>query len=458
MQLAGTTPIDIEAGLRRPDGRSSRLRLPAEIAAYRLLTRLARPMAGVVLDARARRGKEEPARRGERLGIASAMRPPGALAWVHAASVGEASAVLPLMAELARRRSDVALLLTTGTVTSARFVAGRLPPDAVHQYVPLDAPALVTRFLDHWRPDVCVLTEQEVWPNLVVETHRRAVPIVLVNARMSERSFDRWSRRPRVARALLGRLEAVLAQNEAMAVRFAALGAPGVTVTGNLKVDAPPPRVDEARRAALEQALAGRPRLLAASTHEGEETVVAAAHRLLAGRLPGLCTILAPRHPERGPALAAALAAAGHAVARRSLGELPAAATDIYLADTIGELGTLYASCPVAFVGGSLVDRGGQNPIEAVRHGAAVLTGPSRHNFEDAYRALLSGGAASEVASAADIAARAAALIGDPGELAAVRLLASRALEGLAGALERTLATLLPLLPPAAGEAARGTA
>ena len=425
-----------------------------QLVGYRVVTRLARPLAGLVLGARARRGKEETARRGERLGRASLPRPAGPLVWVHAASVGEASSIMPLLAVLAERRPLTALLVTTGTVTSARFVASRLPAGAVHQYVPLDSPAFVGRFLGHWRPSVAVLTEQEVWPNLVVETHARAIPIALVNGRMSDRSFERWRKSPRMAEALFGRLAVVLTQNEALARRFASLGARRTVDAGNLKIDAPPPRIDPAALRALEEALAGRPRLVAASTHDGEEAVVAGAHRLLAGRIPGLCTIIAPRHPDRGGAIAARLAAQGFRVARRAEGGLPADGVEVYVADTIGELGTFYASTPVAFVGGSLVPRGGQNPIEAVRHGAAVLTGPSWYNFEDCYRVLIDAGAASEVRSAEEIAVRAAALLGDPAELAAVRARATRAIDQLGGALERTVAALLPLLPAEPAEPA----
>lgn len=432
------------------------IRPPAslQLVGYRVVTRLARPLAGLVLGARARRGKEETSRRGERLGRASLPRPAGPLAWVHAASVGEASSVMPLLAVLAERRPHTAILVTTGTVTSARFVASRLPPGTMHQYVPLDSPAFVGRFLDYWRPSVAVLTEQEVWPNLVVETHGRGIPIALVNGRMSERSFERWQRSPRMAEALFGRLAVVLTQNETLARRFAALGARRTVDAGNLKIDAPPPPIDAAALRALEAALGGRPRIVAASTHDGEEMVVAGAHHALAGRFPGLCTIMAPRHPDRGSGLAGALAAQGFRVARRSQGELPAPGVDVYVADTIGELGTFYASTPVAFVGGSLVPRGGQNPIEAVRHGAAVLTGPSWYNFEDCYRALIDAGGAGEVRSSAEIAARASALLGDPAELAGVRARATRAIDELSGALERTITALLPLLPAEPAEPA----
>ena len=455
--MEGPAPIKALSTVPTADASSSRLPAPSpiELAAYRLLTRLARPLAGLVLAFRARRGKEDPTRQRERVGFASTARPAGLLVWVHAASVGEASAILPLLSALVERRLDVHVLLTTGTVTSTRFVANRLPSRVVHQLVPLDSPTFVARFLDHWRPCLAVLTEQEVWPNLILQTHARGIPLTLVNARMSERSFGRWQTRSNVARALFSRLTLVMAQNELLASRFTKLGAPHAIVAGNLKIDAPPPPVDEAAFRVLDTALAGRPRLVAASTHDGEEMIVAAAHRQLARRLDGFCTIIAPRHPHRGPSIAEALAAEGFRVARRSLGELPGPTTDIYVADTIGELGTLYVLTSVAFIGGSLVARGGQNPIEAVRHGAAVLTGPSCFNFEDATRVLLEGGGATRVASADDIAQRTAELLGDPAGLADTRERALRALDTLSGALERTLTALLPLVPQLVEDATR---
>jgi 3-deoxy-D-manno-octulosonic-acid transferase len=319
----------------------------------------------------------------------------------------------------------------------------------------LDSPRFAARFLSHWRPSLAIFTEQEVWPNLIQGTSDRGIPLVLANARMSDRSYERWHRRASIADALFSRFNLVLAQNDVLAGRFAALGARRSEAVGNLKIDAPPPRVDQAAKLALDAALAGRPRLVAASTHAGEEEIVAAAHRELARRLEGFCTILAPRHPERGPAIAEMLKLQGFRVAQRSLGQLPSADTDIYVADTIGELGTLYASAPIAFIGGSLVPHGGQNPIEAIRHGVAVMTGPSRTNFADSYGALLAAEGAMEVRTADEIAGCAAALLADPSALDQVRARATEALAALSGALERTVAALLALLPAAAGDAGR---
>lgn len=417
------------------------------LRSYRAATRLLRPAASLLLGARERRGKEETGRRNERLGIAVIPRPEGTLAWIHAASVGELNAVLPLADALRSAHPGLRCLFTTGTVTSARIADRRLHADDIHQYVPLDAPRFVARFLDHWRPDVALLTESEIWPNMILECAARSVPLALLNARMSPRSFERWRRRPAIARPLFGRFDLVLAQNEEMASRFRDVGAPHVLVSGNLKIDSPPPPVDEVQRARLQQALAGRPFYVAASTHEGEEAIIAAAHRILARHHDRVCTIVAPRHPERGIGIAEMMKAQGLATALRSAGELPTAETNVYIADTIGELGTLYALSPVAFVGGSLIPRGGQNPIEAVRHGAVVVTGPHWSNFSDSYATLSTFHAVVRVEDAETLAACVGKLLDDPAELARVRAAARAALEQLSGALHRSVVELGELLP-----------
>jgi 3-deoxy-D-manno-octulosonic-acid transferase len=410
--------------------------------------------AGLALAWRQRQGKEDPARRDERLGIGGTPRPDGPLAWFHAASIGETNAVLPVIRALGVRRPDLRLLLTTGTVTSADLAKERLPEGAIHQYVPLDVPAYVARFLDHWQPDLALFTESEIWPSLILDASRRGIPICLLNARLSPRSFARWRRRPDVARPLFERLDLVLAQNEKLARRFAELGARHALSVGNLKIDAPAPPINPSALAALRTAIDGRPLLIAASTHSGEDEVIASAHGLLAAQRHGFMTIIAPRHPDRGPSIVDMLRARGLGATLRSKGALPDRTSDIYVADTIGELGTLYALGPLAFVGGSLVEHGGQNPIEAVRHGAAVLTGPHWHNFHDEYRAMLRYKGALEVRSASDLAEAVGRLMSSPAELDAMRAGARTALESLSGALERTLDAIFPHLPE---ERARAT-
>jgi 3-deoxy-D-manno-octulosonic-acid transferase len=263
---------------------------------------------------------------------------------------------------------------------------------------------------------------------------------------MSERSYKRWRRFPGISEPLFSRFSVVLTQNERLARRFRALGARRALAVGNLKIDAPPPPVDAAKAALLKEALGGRPHLVAASTHDGEDETLAAAHLALARELSGFCTIVVPRHPERGEKVAALFAQSGLSVARRSQGALPLCGTSVYVADTLGELGTFYAVSGLAFIGGSLVARGGQNPVEAVRHGCAVLSGPHVENFGDAYRALLRHKAVRIVRSGEELAGTALSLLEDGNELQSMRRAAEAALASLSGALERTVEALAPLV------------
>ncbi|MEZ5923772.1 MAG: glycosyltransferase N-terminal domain-containing protein [Hyphomicrobiaceae bacterium] len=448
--------LEVEAGLSAATKEAYRLADadPARIAvgdvrktgswlpAYRGLTRALTPVGPAILTWRTRRGKEDPLRRGERLGIASMPRPPGKLIWMHAASVGETNAVLPLVHGLANRHPSLTTLLTTGTVTSARLAAERLPARALHQFVPLDAPRYVERFLAHWKPDLAVFVESEIWPNLVLETERRGTPLVLANARMSKRSFQGWKRRRNMARTLFGAFDLVLAQNDTLARRFSRLGAPRVVAVGNLKIDAPPPPVDDIALQRLRVAIADRPLFLAASTHPGEEQEIAEAYRLSLARLPRLVAIIVPRHPERGPSIARRLAAEGFRVALRSEGELPGPAHQIYVADTLGELGTFYRLSPISFIGGSLIPHGGQNPIEATKLGSVCLTGPHWENFKDAFGALIKADGAREIASAEALSAAIWTLTQDADERRTMQRRAEAALGTLAGALNRTLELL----------------
>jgi 3-deoxy-D-manno-octulosonic-acid transferase len=418
------------------------------LKAYRAFTRLAAPFTPLFLGWRTRRGKEERERSSERYGVASAPRPKGFLVWFHAASVGEVNAALPVIEAIAAARPDLHLLLTTATVTSARLGRARLPRGVVHQYVPFDNQTFVQRFLGHWRPDLAVLVESEIWPNLVLETKALDIPLLLINGRMSSASFKRWRRRPGLSRPLFSAFDLVLAQNDSLAERFAQLGVPRTLHVGNLKADAPPPPVDLAGRRKLDTALQGRSVWLAASTHPGEDEIVAAAHREMKLARPDLLTIIVPRHPERGKLIAEQFKASGFAVTLRSEGQLPGPQTDLYVADTIGELGLFYALAPVAFVGGSIADKGGQNPVEPVKLGAAVLTGPSRHNFGDSYTELLRAGGCKEVADAPGLAAAALDLLDDANARRAMTERASRTIAAMGGALPRTLAALEAYLPP----------
>jgi 3-deoxy-D-manno-octulosonic-acid transferase len=413
------------------------------------------PVLPAYLRRRAARGKEIAARLPERRGE-GAERPPGRLLWLHAASVGETLSVLPLLQALAARAPDLALLVTTGTVTAAGLLRQRLDPAlagrVIHRFVPLDVPAWAARFLEGWRPDAGVFVESELWPNLIAAARRRGIPLALVNARLSERSARRWRHARGLARDLLGGFRLVLAQSEGDAARLRALGAEGARCPGNLKEAAPPLPADPAALAALRGMLEGRRVFLAASTHPGEEAMVVAAHRALAPRHPGLLSIIAPRHPERGPAVAAE--AAGLPVVRRAAGGVPEREIEVYVADTLGELGLFYRLAELCLVGGSLVPHGGQNPLEPARLGCPILLGPHCWNFTDAVARLLAAGGARRVEGpdlAAALAATAGAVLSNPDCGKAMAKAAAATVAPQAGLPGRLAEALLELLP---GEAA----
>lgn len=419
-------------------------RLPLTLRTYRALTTAATPFARLWLANRLRKGKEMAARLPERRGEAGRSRPPGPLVWAHGASVGELVAILPLLDRI--RSHGFHVLVTTGTVTSARLAERRLPPGAFHQFVPLDSPHYAARFLDHWRPSLALFAESDLWPNLILSTADRDIPLILVNGRLSERSFNRWQRAPTTIAALLSRFDLCLAQSLPDAERYGALGAPRVVTTGNLKLDVPAPPADPQKLAALRAAVQGRPVIAAASTHAGEEAIVIEAHRRLREAFPNLLTVLAPRHPERGAGIVDIAAALGLTAVMRSRGHLPDRGTDVYVADTIGELGLVYRIAPIVFMGGSLVRHGGQNPIEAAKLGAAILHGPHVWNFGDIYAALNRSHGAETIGDAGRLAACIAAWLDDARARKAAAEAAQKTIARLGGAFDRTFGALEPYL------------
>jgi len=418
--------------------------LPLTLHAYRLLTAAATPLAPALMSHRLKRGKELAARLNERYGESALARPPGPLVWVHGASVGELLSVIPLIERIGEK--GFAVLCTSGTVTSANLAAQRLPKGAIHQFVILDTPRFVKRFFDHWQPDLALFVESDLWPNLIVTSAERGIPLVLINGRLSEGSFNRWRRLPNTIAALLRRFDLCLAQSAAHAERYRALGAPRVATTGNLKFDVPEPPADAGKLAQLRAAVAERTVLAGASTHAGEESMLIEAHRRLRGAFPRLLTIIVPRHPERGPSILDIAAAAELKAAMRSRGELPRADTDVYIADTLGELGLIYRLAPIVFVGGSLVRHGGQNPIEPVKLGAAILHGPNVWNFAEVYAALDAVHGAEEVSGVESFALRAGAWLKDARARGAVIAAAGASVAAFGGGLERTLTALEPHL------------
>lgn len=386
-------------------------------AAWHAGASLLAPGAAGLLRRRAANGKEVSARLPERRGLDATRRPPGPLIWVHAASVGEAVSVLPVLDHL---QGATTVLMTTGTVTSAQLVAARAP-GVIHRFAPWDVPRWVDRFLDHWRPDAAAFVESELWPNTLAACARRGTRLLLLNARLSARSARAWGWAPGLARRTLGAFHRVHAQSSGDAARLSALGARDVRADGDLKFAAPPLPSPPGAVEALQAALAGRPAWLAASTHEGEEAVIREAAHALRAAHPGLLTVVVPRHPARGPAASAALADAP----LRSHGATPGSDDAFYVADTLGELGTFYRAIPVVLMGKTLLPPGGgHNPLEPARLGCALAAGPHAANFAVATDALLHAGAMTTVADAAALASWVDRMLSDP---------AARAAAGAAG-------------------------
>jgi 3-deoxy-D-manno-octulosonic-acid transferase len=417
-------------------------RLPLSLRTYRAVTGAVTSLAPYLAKRRLGRGKEHPERFAERFGESRLERPPGPLVWIHGASVGEFVAALPLIERIAA--SGFKVLVTTGTVTSAEIAARRLSAGIIHQFFPYDVPAFVARFLDHWRPAMALFVESDLWPNMILGCHSRGVPLIVVNGRLSERSFRHWRYMPRTIETLFRRIDLCLARTTVDAERFEALGAPRITTTGNLKLDVPALPVDEAKLSALRTALAGRPIITASSTHPGEEAAMIEVHRRLKNSFPSLATIIVPRHPERGDGIMSAIAATGLSAAQRSRGQLPTARTDIYLCDTVGELGIIYRLAPIVFMGGSLIPHGGQNPIEPIKLGAAILHGPHVGNFKDLYATLDQHHGAELVEDPGRLALRIGAWLKDRNELDRVIASGGKTVDLLGGALDRTFSALEP--------------
>lgn len=411
---------------------------------YRKLSEIAAPFVPLLIRRRLKRFKEDPARAGERRGITTLERPPGPLVWIHGASVGEVLAAAALIERL--RAYGIRVLVTSGTVTSAAIVSKRFPPDIIHQYIPYDTPRFVARFLDHWQPSLALFIESDLWPNLILSAANRRLPMVLINGRMSHRSYARWTKLSGTIAAMLSRFDICLAQSAMDAERFAALGSHTVITTGNLKLDVPAPPADPAKLEKLMAMTRGRRVIVASSTHPGEEEIVLAAHRSLAGFFPGLLTVIVPRHANRGEAIARMIEASGVTVALRSRGELPTAVTDIYVADTMGELGLFYRLAPVVFMGGSLVPHGGQNPIEAIKLGAAIVHGPHVFNFTDIYDALDRADGAKLADTQEELVKQLGQLLSYPAVRQASVDVGLDVVAELGGALDRTMSALQPYL------------
>src|SRR5215471_3634579 len=408
---------------------------PLGLRAYRAATAVAAPVVPLFLRRRTLLGKEHPTRRGERFGLAQLRRPDGPLVWVHGASVGECIAALPIIeALIAEKKANV--LVTSGTVASATLMQTRLPASAIHQFVPVDTPQATSRFISHWRPDIGLFVDSDLWPNLIVGAHASGTKLILVNARISERSFRTWLWAPKSARALLAAFDICLAQSDEFALRFRKLGCGDVRVTSSLKADAPPLQADANALAQIRDAIGKRPVFVAAQTHPGEDETILPAHDRLRAEFPELLTIIVPRHIERGSDIA--MLCGDRPARQRSKGELPAKDTSVYVADTMNELGLFYRLGGFAFVGGTLVPIGGHNPLEPARLHRAVLAGPHVANSRISYEAIFAAQGEGLVSSAGDIVAMARKLLAHPDEAARLGDAAASAASQLGGAVRQT--------------------
>lgn len=388
-----------------------------------------------------------PARRRERLGHATLPRPEGRLIWFHAASVGESLSVLALARRMLDRDETAHVLITSGTASSAEVLDRRMPAGCVHQFAPLDRRDALKRFLAHWRPDAAIFVESELWPQMLVMAHQAGVPLALVNARMSTASLKNWQRFDTTARFLMGLFTTIRTQDQRTLDGVIGLGAdPERVMLGpNLKAMSDPLPVDEFAYSRIEDAYSGMV-WVAASTHPGEEEKVIDAQIRLADMVRGVRLILVPRHPERAAEIAAMVEAKELTCTRRSQSADPGDC-EVYIADTLGEMGLWYQLASVVFLGGSFGRAGGHNPYEPAQMNCALISGRRVANFTDVYEAFTEAGAVRMVKNAKELAAAVALLLTDleeqRGQKSVAQSLARSQLaqlDDLAEDLERALA------------------
>ena len=336
------------------------------------------------VNKRKQNGKEDVNRFNERIGRPQMARPEGKLFWLHGASVGESVSMLPLINKILETYPDAHVMVTTGTVTSADVMQKRLPERAFHQFIPIDNPIFTNRFVKYWHPDVALWFESELWPAVLSSIKRKNIPLILINGRISNKTFKRWQQFDFICKELLNCFTFCLGQSDEDAYRLRVLGAKDATCLGNLKYAGLPLPIDEKSKAELLKQFGKRPLWLASSTHDDEEIRIAKVHKKLKEKFPNLLTIIAPRHPNRGEDIAKEINKIGLTTALRSNKEKVTPETDIYVANTIGEMGLWYDLSKIVFIGGSLIPHGGQNFIEPSRVRDAVIVGPHMHNFTDA--------------------------------------------------------------------------
>lgn len=415
------------------------------LSGYRIAGVAAYPFARPYLSYRAAKGKEDKRRRLERFGYSSAERPRGPLVWFHAASVGETLALIPLIREI--RKRDIHVLLTTGTVTSAELSRTRLGDDVIHQYVPLDIKISVNRFLNYWTPDAAITAESEIWPVTMMELERRHIPQIRVNARVSDRSFDRWKNHSDFAEALFSKLALVVAQSDMDAERFRDLGSWPVVISGNLKGDTDPPPFDQSVLDHYRRQIGNRKTWAAISSFDGEEKAAATVHSAIKSR-DGQLTIIVPRHPERADEIETMLKGMNLTVARRSRNDAITPETDIFLGDSIGEMGLYLRLTELAFVGRSLTAEGGQNPLEPAMVGCAVLSGAHVQNFREAYQKLLRSGGGRIIRDVEMLAKAVHYLLVNDNERYKMIDAGGKVIQEMRGALSLTVKALEPYINP----------
>lgn len=417
------------------------------LSLYRRLMSAMHGFAPGLLKKRATQGKEDVARLNERLGRTDYVRPEGPVVWFHGVSVGESLSALPLIETVRRERPDITVLVTTGTTTSAEILAKRLPAGAIHQYAPVDTPQAVTAFLDHWRPSLAVFIESDIWPTLLRTLAERSIAHVLLSARITAKTFRGWTMFSASIKRLLGGYALVMAQDAASEERLRAIGVvPGARA--NLKTLGAPLPVSEASLAAMQSILGTRRVILAASTHYGEDSIIA---KTLEGRVrDGDLLILVPRHPIKAGEIRLDLEALGLHVAQRSLKDPLTEATHVYLADTLGELGLFFSLAHIVIMGGSLLSGiGGHNPLEAARLGKAVITGPDIANWQGIFDDLLDAGAAFRVMGPEELGFMVNQLADHPAAMTAADQAAVEVSRREAGTLDIVWHALAPLLPGA---------
>ncbi len=415
---------------------------------YKIITSVLSPLVGLWLRIRLLKGKESKERFRERFGFTKIPRPKGTLVWMHAASVGEANSVLLLIEQLQSHFPDVHILLTTGTVTSAKLIEKRTPKNVVHQFVPVDTQEATNRFLRHWRPDIGFWVESELWPNLVMNAKARGCFMLIINGRMSVRSYNSWQKHALLMMFdMLNCFELVFVQSDEDAQRFRALGAKDVRCLGNLKYDALPLPCNEADLFSLQQAIGMRPVWLAASTHANEEEQLLKTHNILASTYPNLLTIIVPRHPERGEEISGILSTHGK-VALRSRGDKITPETKFYVADTLGELGLFYRLSEIVFMGGSLITHGGQNPLEAARLRCCILTGTHTDNFSDIYSEMEKLSICIRVQNTTDLATQIDRLIRSSDDLTKMQMLTKEWLRNKGGTASKIIDVIAPIFTP----------